>query len=213
MAQKKSTTLPEFIINDPKSILSRHALKAHEAREKVNEHTADEKKWKDSISTCSEGLRDNKAEEDPPNIIGKITIAPPNQTAVRVEFRLNNGSLDAEELPNLDELFGEARPDLFELTKIVEKITDPAALIKALETAGLNPFDYLNVSVKTNMDQIIIDKGEGFVTAEAVLPKKGFLAVLPDLVRHFSEDAVKYLRLYLKEALNPTVVLGTKAKK
>jgi hypothetical protein len=213
MAQKKSTTLPEFIINDPKSILSKQALIAHEAREKVNEFTADEKEWKEKICVNAEALRDNMAEEEPPNIIGKIIIAPPNQTATRVEFRLNNGSLDIDELENLDALFGEARPELFEKVVIVDKITDPAALIKALLQAGLNPFDYLNVSVKENIDQVIIDKGTGIVTADAILPKKGFLTILPDLISRFSEDAKKYIRLYLKEALNPTVILGTKAKK
>lgn len=211
MASKKPT-LPEYIIDDPESVLSKQAKGAHEHREKVNEHTAKEGEFKKRIAENSEGLRDNLADEEPPNIVGKITITPPNQTATRVEFRINNGSLDADELDNLDKLFGPCRPEIFERAVVVDQIVDPTELIESLKKAGLNPWDYLTLNVRPDVDQIVIANGKGITTAEAILPREGFLAKVKDLISQFSEEAKTYIRLYLKQALKPTVILGTKAK-
>lgn len=212
MAAKKNIALPEHVITSDEEQLSKLAASALEARENVNKYTADEKLQKEKITKESSILRENMAEND--EIIGKISIAPPNQAAVRVEFRINNGSLDISEMDNLDKLFENARPELFEKAKIVASITDPEALVKALKKAGLDPWDYLQIEVKTGQDQIIIDKGAAIITtAEAILPKRGLLATLPGLIKRFSEEGKIYIRAYLKQALKPTVVLGTKVKK
>jgi len=207
---KKSTALPEHTITDTEDSLSKYALSALEARERVNEATADEKEQKDQIAKDASTLRTNMADND--NIIGKVVISPPDQTAVRVEFRINNGSLDIDEMDKLDKLFESARPELFEKAEVVDKVTDPDELIVALTKAGLNPWDYLDINVKKNMDKIIIDKGKGITKAEAILPLKGILAKLPTLIKNFSEEAKIYIRAYLKQALSPIVVLGTRAK-
>lgn len=117
-------------------------------------------------------------------------------------------------MDNLDKLFGDARPELFEKAEVVDKITGPDTLIETLKKAGINPWDYLNLSVKRDMDTSLIKKTDkGIETAEAILPKRGLLAKLPNLVKAFSEEAKLYLKEYLKLALRPTVVLGTKNNK
>ena len=211
MTAKKSTALPEHTITDEEDSLSKYALSALEARERVNESATDEKEQKNLIAKGASTLRTNMAAND--KIIGKIVISPPDQAAVRVEFRVNNGSLDINEMDKLDKLFEGARPELFEKAEIVDKITNPDDLIIALTKAGLNPWDYLDINVKKNMDKIIIDKGIGITKAVAILPKRGLLAALPSLINRFSEEAKIYIREYLKQALKPTVVLGTKVKK
>jgi hypothetical protein len=208
---KKKTTLPEHIVKGENEVLSKQAKNALDEREQVNYHTGEEKEWKQKIAVNSSALREILIDDD--EIIGKITIAPPDQTAVRVEFRINNGSMDTDEMDNLDKLFEGARSELFEKAEVVESITDPTALIEALTNEGLDPWDYLNINVKKNMDKIIIDKGTGINTADAILPRQGFMAKLPDLWKRFSEEAKLYIKNYLKLALEPVVVLGTKAKK
>ena len=207
----KKTTLPEHIISRETETLAKEAKSALDEREKVNLHTGKEKEWKEKIAVHSKALREILIDGD--EIIGKITIAPPDQTAVRVEFRINNGSMDIDEMDNLNRLFETARSELFEKAEIVESIVNPTELIEALTNEGLNPWDYLNISVKKNMDKIIIDKGTGIFKAEAILPRQGFIAIVKELWERFSEEAKIYTKKYLKLALEPVVVLGTKAKK
>lgn len=206
----KKTTLPEHIVKDENKVLSKQAKNALDEREKVNYHTSEEKEWKEKMATNSKALRETLIDGD--EIIGKVTIAPPNQTAVRVEFRINNGSMDIDEMDNLNKLFEAARPELFEKVEIVESIVNPTELIEALIDESLNPWDYLNITVKKNMDKIIIDKGKGILKAEAILPRQGFIATVKELWGRFSEEAKIYTKKYLKLALEPVVVLGTKAK-
>ena len=208
MANKK--TLPEHIVTDKENDLSKLAKKALAERVLVNRHTSTEKDIKGKMADYAEGFREGRFEDG--EVIGKLSIAPPNQTACRVEFRINNGSLETSEMDALDQLFEGARSELFEKVKIVDKIVDPSALIKQMETHGLNPWDYLKLSVKSNQDQIVIDQGVGIETAEAILPKTGFLATVAEMFGRFTKDAKEYLRLYLREALSPTIILGTKTK-
>ncbi len=208
---KKKKILPEHIVKDESSVLSAQAKNALNEREQVNYHTGEEKEWKEKIAVNAETLRKELLDKD--DVIGKITIAPADQTAVRVEFRINNGSMETDEMDNLDKLFETARSELFEKAEIVESITDPTELIETLTNEGLNPWDYLNISVKKGMDKIIIDKGAGIFTAEAILPRQGFIATVKELWGRFSEEAKMYTKKYMKLALKPAVVLGTKAKK
>lgn len=207
---KKKATLPEHIVSKETETLAKEAKSALQEREKVNLHSGKEKEWKEKIAVHSKALREILIDGD--EIIGKITIAPPDQTAIRIEFRINNGSMETDEMDNLDKLFEAARPELFERAEIVESIQDPTALIEALTNEGLNPWDYLDISVKKNMDKIVIDKGTGIFTAEAILPRQPFIAKVKELWGRFSEEAKIYTKKYLELALEPVVVLGTKAK-
>lgn len=207
----KTTTLPEHVISNENSEFCMLAKKALDAREQANLASSEEKEHKGQIIDKAIGMRSDEAQKD--HIIGKIIISPPGQPAVRVEFRINNGSLDADEMDNLDALFGTARPDLFEKAEIVDKITDPEALCRSLVSAGLNPWDYVELKMRGNQDQILISKGKGITTAEAILPRKGMLSELPGLIKNFSKEAKEYMLAYLDAALKPIVVLGTKVKK
>lgn len=204
-------SLPEHVVDTNEHGLAKQAKISLDAREKVNEYTAAEKASNGILGTDANDLRLAEAQKD--NIIGKITITPPNQGAVRVEFRIGEGSLDVEDLDALDMLFGSARPELFEVAEVVTSITDPAALYEALDKAGLNPWDYLDLKIKKGQDQIVVDKGAGIVTDKAILPKKGFLTNLKPLMKNFSVAAKEYILDYLKGAFCPKVVLGTKVKK
>jgi len=209
MSKKK--TLPEHIVKLETEVLAVQAKNALNEREEVNLHTSEEKEWKQKIAAHSEALRQILLDGD--EIIGKVTIAPPNQVAVRVEFRINNGSMDVDEMDNLDKLFKTARSELFEKVEIVESVTDPTELIETLTDEGLNPWDYLEIKVKKNMDKIVIDKGKGVFTAKAILPRQGFIATVKELWGRLSKEAKIYTEKYLELALEPAVVLGTKSKK
>ena len=204
-------TLPEHTITDQANELSKNAKELLKIREVAKDCANEERGLKKKITEFSRGFRVAKLSKD--EVIGKITVAPQGQQSIRVEFRINNGSLDVEEMDNLDALFEGARPDLFEKVTIVDKIVNQTPLIDALVNAGLNPWDYLDIRVKPDMDQIIIDKAEGFIdTAEAILPKKSFLATLSEMYTNLSKSAKTYVSKYLEAALSPTVVVGTKAK-
>ncbi len=209
MPKKDTNTLPEHTIIDGESSFSKLAAGAMDARRKVNEYTAIEKEKKGVITVDAEALRSEKAEKD--EIIGKIVISPPNQAATRVEFCLNNGSLDSSEMKTLDELFGAARPELFEKVEVVDKVTDPDALCASLHKAGLNPWDYVELKVRHNKDQTVIVHGGGHImTADAILPRKGIVAIVSRLMGNFKDDAKAYIKEYLELALKPKVVLGSK---
>ncbi len=127
----KKFSLPEHVIADNKYGLSVQAKLALDSREKVNEWNEKEKDAKEKIATDAEILRQELLEDG--QVAGKISIAPPNQTAVRVEFRINNGSLAVEEMDNLDRLFGNDRPELFEKVQVVTVVDDPCKLIEVQE--------------------------------------------------------------------------------
>ncbi len=208
MAKK---TLPEYLITDKKNDLSVWARGAHKARELANKNTADEITIKKSMKEFAESLRVEQASLD--NIIGKITITPDGQTACRVEFNINNGSLPTTDMPTLDKLFGYARPLIFEKAEVVHEIDeDPTTLIESLKNAGLDPWEHLKVSIKSASEIIVLEKGEGFTRAEAILPKQGLLAIIKENMSTFNKDAKRYICKYLALALAPKVVLGTKPK-
>jgi hypothetical protein len=142
---------------------------------------------------------------------------------VRIEYRLpsNNGALDISEEPILDHHFGKDWKALFERATVIEDIIDPQALINILQAAGLNPWDYVTLGIIKDKDEIIIAhfKGDdpakkGFTTAQAFLPKEGFLNNLNKLAHLLSKAALIYIREYIDKTFKPTVIIGsTKSSK
>lgn len=208
----KKHTLPEHVITDAKHVLSAQARNALNEREKVNYHTGEEIEWKEKIATNAEALRTQLFKDG--EIAGKITITPPNQTAVRVEFQTDSTCrLDPDEMDNLDRLFGDARTDLFEEVEEVISVDDPLALIETLTEAGLDPTEFLKIDIKKGMHQTIIEHGVGITTDKFICAREGFLSRLTGWFKDFSEDAKEYTQNFLAGVLKPKVVLGTKTKK
>jgi hypothetical protein len=143
--------------------------------------------------------------------VGVIKVISDDIPATRVEFRRNNGALDINEMATLDKVFGGLRPQLFEKAKVVRDIITPQALIDGMRKAGLNPWDYLEIKTKTNMDDIV-SQYPGCTTDEAILPKKGLLARLKENATILSDEAKSWIKVYLDKALKTTPVLGTKGK-
>ncbi len=193
MAKK---TLPEHIITDAEHVLSAQAKNALSEREKVNYHTGEQNEWKDKIATNAEELRTQLYKDG--EIAGKITITPPSQTAVRVEFQTDSTCrLDPDEQKNLDRLFGDASSDLFEKVEEVVSIDDPLALITALTEAGLDPKEFLKIEVLKGMHKTVIEHGEGITADDFICAKEGFLSRLTGWFQDFSEEAKEYTQNFL----------------
>ena len=203
----KVTALPEVSVNSGAIVES--AGKAVEVRSKIADLSTEEKELRTFIEDASKEVR---AEEQlKGNYIGLIRITGKELPPVRVEFRINNGALNVNEEDTLNTLYGASRPLLFEREKAVTQITDPDALIKELVALGKNPWDYLDIKVKSGLDRAVTDF-PSVVSVEAFLPKKGFLATLNEILHTLSDDAKAYTGKYLDKVLNPTVVIGTKGK-
>jgi hypothetical protein len=206
MAYKKSN-VPEKNIDSGELVeLSRKAL---EARAKAAEFTTIEKLMTEEIGKKAEHER--RQEIDRNSYIGIIRITGNNQQPIRVEFRLENGALDVSNEKSLDALYKGSRPVLFKREKIVTEIIDPLALIQDLINANKNPFDYLELKVRKDMDHALVDS-KNVTTAEAFLPTDGFLTTIEGIKNTMSDDAKTFTKNYLQEALKPRVVLGTKGK-
>jgi hypothetical protein len=210
---KAVNTLPEVTVDtDPIVATAREALSARAS--KAQYETA-EKVARDGLATLASGLRTEQAAGG--NFIGCVRVVQPFGTEemppLRIEFKmaLKDAALQVTELYLLNQLFGALRPQLWEQTKTVTDVHTPQALYDSLKAAGLNPFDYLNVSVKDGMDGIIAQH-DGVTAVEALVPRTGFLARLYEFGRNLSEDAKYYMRRYLDRALSPAVIIGSKGK-
>lgn len=210
-AIKQATALPEKQVGTPDFITAAKA--ALEARSRKAQAEVDEKAARVTLEALSEALRVQLVKEDEYVGILRIVDPTPNSTMppVRIEFRIQNGSLSVDENETLAELFGPMKPQLFEKASIVTEIHDPALLFDALKTAGHDPWAILNVSVKEGMDSLVA-KLPGVTAAEAILPKKGLLARLAEFGADLMDEAKTYIKQYLVDTLKPTVVIGTKGK-
>jgi hypothetical protein len=212
-AVKVANALPEHITSDDafvavaKAALTARALKA--------QYELEEKSSKESLATLASALRTEQANAD--NYIGIVRVVQAEGreeiAPVRIEFKMatKDSALKITELDTIDSLFGALRPQLWEATKIVTDIHSPQALYDSLKEAGMNPFDYLNVSVKDGMDNIVAQH-QGVTTIESLMPKTGFLARLQEFGKNLTEDAKYYIRRYLERALSSAVTLGSKGK-
>jgi hypothetical protein len=211
---KTANALPEYITQDSSFITV--TLQALSARANKAQYEAQEKEAKEGLATQASALRQAQAESD--NYIGLVRVVQPESATkemppIRIEFKLasKDSALKMTELDTVNELFGGLRPQLFEPVKIVTEIHDPQALYEALKSAGHNPWDYLSLSVKDGMDNII-SQHPGATTVEALMPKTGFLARLQEFGKNLSDDAKYYIRRYLERALSSAVTLGSRGK-
>ena len=204
--KKKSDALPESISDNDKLI--QYVKDAVEARTRKGVADKDEKTARKDMSLLAEDIRTDALNYNG-DFIGVIKVIEKNIPATRIEFRINNGALDVSQMDTLNELFGGLRPALFAQAKVVKEITDPDKLIDEMSSGGLNPWDYLELKVKPEKDDIV-STFKGIVTAEAILPKKGLLARLSENSNTLSRKAVDWIKVYLEKALKPTPVLGTK---
>lgn len=206
MASKKSNAPEKNIDNGELVELAKKAL---DARSKAAEFTTQEKAASEEIGKKAE--HDRREEIGRGNYIGIIRITGESQSPIRVEFRLENGALNVSEEANLDALYMGSRPVLFKREKIVTEITNPLTLIQDLIANGKNPFDYLKLSVREDMDHALVDS-KHVISAEAFLPTDGFLNTIDGIKSSLSEEAKTFTKNYLEGALKPRVVLGTKGK-
>lgn len=210
MATVKVPALPEVTVSDgPMLGLAKELVRL---KTEMGGLEAAQKTAKEDLAGKASDLRTAKAEKD--DYIGMIRIAG-DTAPVRVEFRANKtkAALDIDQASALDELFGATRMLLWERGMVITGVTDPAQLIADLTTAGLNPWEYLQVSVKPEMERIVADKSKAVVAWEAFLPVKGFLNSVRDTIHTWTDQAKEYFRAYTAQALEPYITTGTAVKK
>lgn len=207
MAEKKK--LPEMTVSTG-SILD-HAKKMVEIRTQIAVLKEKEEQECVAIKVDAEALREDEANKgkDYRSFIGLIRVVDESTPPVRVEFRMASYSaLPIEEEPKLNALFGTSRPLLFGRHKTITEITNPNGLIEEIKARGQNPWDYLDLRVKPEMDRALADS-TSVIAKEQILPKSGFLDTLNDLDgignAAMKEDAIAYTKLYLKAVLMPVV--------
>ena len=163
------------------------------------------------IATLAEEIRQTEVTKD--HYVGIIRVTGDDMAPTRIEMRMEKGALAVDEgSKKLDTLFGGSRPLLFTKDKVVNEITNPAALVAELIAQGKNPWDFLNISVKSGLD-LAVAESPNVVAAEAYVPKAEFLNTVEDIKHTLSANAKTFLKVYLETALKPRVVLGTKGAK
>lgn len=204
-------TLPEIASSDKKLVNAAKEAIAH--RTKAATETKLEKEARKDMEEHGHGIYFEEFDKD--NIIGLIRVIDEDIPPTRIEMRINNGALDVSEEDILKKHLNGRHIELFERTRVITEIHDPAELIKVLENKGLNPWDYFDLKVKDNMDSAVYNavNGEFCESAEAFLPKQGFLSRLRDMFNFLDKNARKYIREYLSQAVKPIVVLGTTKSK
>lgn len=210
MATAKIPALPEITISDgPMAALADTMV---DFKAQIGELETRLKTAKEELAEQASVHRTTLAEKD--DYIGMIRITG-KQAPVRVEFRTNKSkaALDLDQAPVLDELYGASRMLLWEKDMVITGVTDPAQLIIDLQKAGLNPYEYLNVSVKPGMERIVADKSKTVVVFEAFTPVKGCLNTVRDIIHTWSTAAKDYFRAYTAQALEPYITTGTATKK
>jgi len=205
--KKKSDALPEYM-SDSKDLVNATKGAVNARTDKANAEK-EEKDYKVDMILEADEIRTDMLDKG--DFIGVIKVIDDDIPPTRVEFRINNGALDVSEMGTLNRIFGNLRPALFEKVKVVTDITDPQTLYDSLVADGKNPWDYLNLTVKKDMD-VVIGSHPGCTTAEAILPKKGLLARLKENATLLNKEAMTYIETYLRQALKTIPILGTKGK-
>jgi hypothetical protein len=205
MAEKK---LPEINIAEGQIVLEAAQLVQARAEKAILE--TKEKNLKASIEVQAAAVRDEKLDKG--EIVGLIRLTT-EQMPVQVQFKIDSkkAALDLSDEETLDDLFKGARPLLFGKDKIVTEITGPEELLAAMKASGRNPWDFLKLTVKENMDEVVASY-PNVISNETFMPKTGFLATLHDIWRTLSEEAIEYVKTYVKEVIKPSVVVGSQGK-
>ena len=169
-----------------------------------------EKDLRTKIEKKAVAFRDQKLDKN--KIVGLIRITD-DRAPIRVEFRVSSkdAALDPDEEQTLDDLFRGLRPLLFGKDTIISEITEPEELLTAMRESGRNPWDFLKLSVKSGMDEVV-SSYPYTISSTVFMPKEGFLATLSDVFHTLTESAGSYIKQYIKAVVKPTVVAGSRGK-
>jgi len=208
MAAKKKG-LPEITCTkDTHPGLVQYAKEALALRAQIAELQVKEDALKTKISEAAAVIRVTE-ETNKTNYIGLVKVVNEDQAASQVQFKICNGGLAETEGTVLDGHFGSARTTLFEKDYAVQNILDPDGLIADMRSKGQNPWDFVELHVKKNLDRSFKDSPH--VTMDkAFLPVEGFLATLNEIKHTLTAEAKTYIGKYLGACLKPSVSLGHK---
>lgn len=207
MAKKKG--LPEITVTkDTNPTIVEWAKKALALRAQISELQVQEDDLRGKIATQAGEVRVLE-ESTKSNYVGLVKIVDEEQSASQVQFKICSGGLAETEGPTLDGHFGSVRTSLFEKDYAVQNILNPDALIADMKARGQNPWDYLDLNVKKNMDRTFKDSPHVTVD-QAFLPVEGFLATLNEIKHTLTTEGKIYIAKYLLACLKPSVSLGHK---
>ena len=206
---KSKKGLPEITVTkDTNPTIVDWAKKALALRAQISELQTQEDDLKTKIASQAGVIRVGE-ETVKNNYIGLVKVVDEGQSASQVQFKICNGGLAETEGPVLDGHFGSVRASLFEKDYAVQNILNPDALIADMKARGQNPWDFLNLSVKPNLDRAFKDSTHVTVD-QAFLPVEGFLATLNEIKHTLTSEAKTYIAKYLLACLKPSVSLGHK---
>jgi hypothetical protein len=206
---KSKKSLPEISVNaqtHPELVaVTKRALNL---RSQIAELETQEKTSKARIAELAEGVRRTE-EREKSNYIGVVKITDEEMAPAQVQHKMCNAALAITEGETLDHHFTSARPMLWEKDMVITGISNPDALLTELREKGQNPWDLLELKVKTGVDRAL-ESSPNVIKEEAFLPVEGFLATLNEIKHTLSPEAKEYLSKYLETVLKVTVSLGHK---
>ena len=206
MATKSKKALPEYTTSQPELVAMAKQILAYRAE--IADLEKKEGDLKKSLIEHAEQIR-LRQQGEKNQYIGLVKVVDADMSPVQVQFKICGGALALEQGPVLDRLFCAARPMLFEKDVAITGITDPDALITEIRDRGQNPYDYLDITVKKNLDRALADS-PNVTKLEGYLPKEGFLATLNEIAHAMGDDAKAYINKYIGEVLKPSVSAGHK---
>jgi hypothetical protein len=205
---KSKKALPEISVNaQTHPDLVKKAEVALDLRNQIADLTVKETAAKKALAEGASAVRLQEQGKD--NYIGLVKVSDQGQSTAQVQFKVCSGALPLEEGQTLDAHFGSARPMLFEKDMVVTGFTDPDALLADMKSKGQNPWDLLELKVKTGVDRAFATSPH-VTKDEAFLPVEGFLATLNEIQHTLTPAAKAYLAEYLAKVLKTTVNLGNK---
>lgn len=206
---KSKKSLPEVVVSKQSHPeLVEITRKALSLRSQIAALETDEKAAKVRIAELAEGVR-RKEEREKSNYVGLVKITDEGMAPAQVQHKMTSAALAITEGETLDHHFNSARPMLWEKDMVVTGVSDPDALLTELRAKGQNPWDLLELKVKSGVDRAL-ESSSNVIKEEAFLPMEGFLATLNEIKHTFTPEAKEYLSKYLETVLKATVSLGHK---
>jgi hypothetical protein len=167
-----------------------------------------ETKEKELIAKVAEQattIRDGKLNEG--EVVGLLRITD-ERAPIQVQFKVS--SKEAEKhTEDYDNIYGTARPLLFERDTIITGITDPIGLMDAMKADNRNPFDFLEIIPKKGSEEIVSGY-EQVMSDTRMMPKTGFLATASDVWNTLTANARTHLIRFIKDVCKASVVVGSK---
>jgi len=206
MAKKKG--LPEVIVTKATHPdLVKKAGEVLAIHTQIADLTAQETQIKKDLVETATAIR--QSEESKGNYVGLVKICDADQATAQVQFKILDGAIPIDQEQTLNIYYGSARPFFFEKEVVITAISNPDALLADLKSQGQNPWDLLELKVKTGVDRALASSPH-VIKDEAFLPVEGFLATTNEMKHTFSKDAKAFHADYLKDVLKPAVSLGNK---